>query len=238
MPGRTMVRRLSLTLLPLLAACGDAAPPAAPAERDPAITAALAEPLMSDPDLVGSSLAGTTLTGGGPADGGIPLLPRKDDELELARDAAKALLGGAISPAPPPETGPAHSPLARAVTAEGVAAGLPFARPCAAALQYSFAWAARLPAALPVYPRAAAQEAGGADQPGCKLRVVNFRTPVPLNYVADFYYASARQAGLGPRHVRAGNDVVVSGGKGALIFAVHLRSMADGTTEADLVTKE
>lgn len=233
-----MVRFLPLALLVPLAACSDAAPPSGPPERDPAVAAALAEPLYSDMGLGNSSLSGTTLTGGGPADGGIPLIKPKDDEAERAREAASALLGGAIAPAPPAQPGAAVSPLARAVTAEAVAAALPFSRPCAAGLEYSFVWAARLPAALPVYPRAATQEAGGSDKPGCQLRVVNFRTSVAPADLIDFYHASATRAGLAPRHAKAGGDAVVSGGRGALSFALHVRSMADGTTEADLVTRE
>jgi hypothetical protein len=233
-----MVRFLPLSLVLLLAACSEAEPPAAPAERDPAVAAALAQPLFSDRDLVASSLAGTTLTGGGPADGGIPLIRPRDDEAERARELARGLVGGALSPAPPATSGPDQSPLARALTAEAIAAAIPFARPCAPALDYSFAWAARLPAALPVYPRAATQEAGGSDKPGCKLRVVNFRSAASPADLVDFYFASAARAGLAPRHTKAGSDAVVSGNKGTLAFAVHIRTMADGTTEADLITRE
>ncbi len=55
-------------------------------------------------------------------------------------------------------------------------------------------WANRLPAAFPVYPRGAVQEAAGTDDDACALRVVNFQTGVSLDDVIDFYFSSARKA--------------------------------------------
>jgi hypothetical protein len=231
-----MVRFLPFLILPLLAACDNDAPAEPPAMRDPAVTTALWEPLLSDPDLVGGSRNGTTLSGGGPADGGLPLIKPDAEEIDRAREAARNLLGGPIDPAPSPEAGPEASPLARAVTAAATAHAVPFAKPCAASLDYSFSWAARLPASLPIYPRGAAQEAGGSDKPGCKLRVVNFQTAVPVSDVINFYYASAAKAGLAPRHATAGGDAVISGGKGSLSFAIYFRVISNGVTEVDLIT--
>lgn len=231
-----MVRLLPFLTLGLLGACGDAAPPETSPMRDPAIVGALSEPLLSDPDLVGASRTATMLSGGGPADGGLPLFGPDEKEADRARAEAADLLSGPVPAGPPPEAGAEQSPLAGAATAAAMAAALPFAAKCAPSLDYSFRWATRLPAALPAYPRAHAQEAGGSDAAGCKLRVVNFRTPVGVADVIAFYHASAARAGLDPRVTTAGEDQVVSGGKGSLSFAVHARKMADGMTEADLVT--
>lgn len=220
----------------LLTACGDAAAPETTPLRDPAIMGALSEPLQSDPDLVGASRNATMLSGGGPAEGGVPLFGPDDKEAARARDAALALLGGSISAAPVAQGGPGKSAVAAAATAASVAAALPFAASCASSLDYSFAWAARLPATLPIYPRAQAQEAGGSDAGGCRLRVVNFRTPVAVSDVIDFYHASAARGGLVPRVSQAGEDQVVTGGKAGLSFAVYARRMSDGMTEVDLVT--
>lgn len=232
-----MDRFLPLLALGLLTACGDAAAPETTPLRDPAIMGALSEPLLSDPDLVGASRNATMLSGGGLAEGGVPLFGPDDKEAARARDEAARLLGGSIAPAPRAEAGADTSAVAQAATAAAVAAALPFAAKCSASLDYSFAWAARLPAAVPVYPRAHAQEAAGSDAAGCKLRVVNFRTPVAVNDVIDFYHASAARAGLVPQVSKAGKDKVVSGAKGSLSFAVHARKLADGMTEVDLVTQ-
>jgi hypothetical protein len=232
-----MDRFLPLLAIGLLTACGDTAVPETTPLRDPAIMGALSEPLLSDPDMVGASRNATVLAGGGPAEGGVPLFGPDEKEATRARDEAARLLGGAIAPAPRADGGAEISLVGQAQTAASVAAALPFAAKCASSLDYSFAWAAKLPAAMPVYPRALTQEAGGSDAAGCKLRVVNFRTPVAVSDVIDFYHASAARAGLVPQVSKAGKDKVVGGGKGALSFAVHARRMADGMTEVDLVTQ-
>ena len=230
---------LLLALPPLLAACGETAPPPPPAERDPAVAAALALPLLSDPDLAGTNPAGAALTGGGPPVGVIPLIPVDPASAEAARSAARQLLGGSIPALPRPVAEDRVSPVAAAPTAAAVAAALSFSRGCAAELDYSFSWAARLPAALPVYPLGEAQEAGGNDRPGCKLRVVNFRVPVSADEVIAFYRASAIRAGLTATFRRAGGDAVLTGGKiggkGAFGYAVFARPLPDGQAEVDLI---
>jgi len=231
-----MDRFLPLLAISLLTACGDAAAPETTPLRDSAIMGALSEPLLSDPDMVGASRNATMLAGGGPAEGGVPMFGPDDKEANRARDEAARLLGGAIAPAPRAEAGADVSAVAKAQTAASVAAALPFAAKCASSLGYSFGWAAKVPATLRVYPRAHTQEAGGSDAAGCKLRVVNFRTPVAASDVIAFYHASAARAGLVPQVSKAGKDKVVSGGKGTLSFAVYARRTADGMTEVDLIT--
>lgn len=231
-----MERLPPLLALGLLTACGEAALPERAPLRDPAIMGALSEPLLSDPDLAGASRNASILSGGGPVDGGLPLFGPDDKEAARARAEAAELLGGRVPAAPRAERASDLPSLEGARTAAAIAAAIPFAAKCAPALSYSFRWAAKLPAQVPVYPRAHAQEAGGNDAAGCKLRVVNFRTPVGVADVIAFYHASAARAGLVPRVTAAGADQVVSGGKGGLTFTVHVRKMADGMTEADLVT--
>lgn len=230
-----MDRLLPLLALGLLTACGAEEPRKAPELRDPAIVGALLEPLLTDPDLVGASRNATMLSGGGPAEGGMPLLRRDDKEADRARSEAANRLGGAIPAAPQAKEGGGASPIASAATAAGVAASVPFAARCAGALTYSFSWAARLPEPLIVYPRAHAEEAAGTDTDGCKLRVINFRTPVTVRDVIDFYHAVARNIGANPQVSTAGQDQVVSGMSATLNFVVYARSLADGTTEVDLV---
>jgi hypothetical protein len=230
-----MVRPLSPLFLLLLAACGDAAAPDGPPPRDPAVAAALAEPLLSDPDLAGSSRSGTALTGGGPATGGVPLITFDSAAADAARSDARELIGGPIDLPPQPLTGAEQSPLARAPTAAAVAAALPFSQACAQSLDYSFAWAARLPAPLPIYPRAHAQEAGGTDQAGCRLRVVNFHAAVRPDEVIAFYLASAAKAGLSADYRREGTDLVLRGSKAGLNYALFVRPLDDGRSEVDLI---
>ena len=86
-----------------------------------------------------------------------------------------------------------------------------------------------------VYPRAHAEEAAGTDANGCKLRVVNFRTPVTVRDVIDFYHAGALSMSANPVLSAVGQDQVVSARTAELSFVVHARRLADGTTEVDLV---
>lgn len=234
-----MTRRplAAIALLLALAACGQDRPDdSALANRDPAAAAALGDPLMTDPDLAGQNRGGAALTGGGPPAGEMPLDKQGPAEVEAARAAAQAVLGGAIPPAPPAERQDASLPGADAPTAAALARTLPFAAPCAGRLGYSAVWAARMPARLPVYPRAHVREAAGADDAACHVRVVRFVTPVPPGEVIDFYHAAARAAHLPAERRQAGGDGQVGGVQGPVGWLVLARPRADGLTEAWLVT--
>lgn len=237
-----MARISSLSLgllLPLaLAACGDGKDQADPnAERDPAVSGALSDPIMADPDLAQQNRGSAALSGGGPAAGEIPPDKRTPEEIEAARSAAVDLLGGATRSAPSPASSSDLSRLAQAGSAAAVAQALDLGgKGCAAALQYSAIWAARLPAALPVYPRGHVGEVAGVDMPSCKLRVVGFVTPVAAADVLDFYYTMATKAQLPAERSREGEDEVLRGGTAAQGYAVYVRSQKNGLTGVELVT--
>lgn len=225
---------LTLPLVLALAACSPAKPEADPnADRDPAAAAALNDPVMVDPDLASQNRGNSALSGGGPAMGDLPNFKRTPEEASAARLAAREWLGGEVVPAPAAALTVKQSKLAGALTAQALAeaSGLG-GKNCAERLEYSLIWAARLPTALPVYPRGHALMAGGSDAAGCKLRVVRFVTPVELNDVVDFYHAAARRAKLGAEHRREGDDEAVSGNG----YAAYARKRSDGLTEVDLIT--
>lgn len=234
-----------LTALPLacvlaLSACGggDEAKKAAPGEADPALTGALADQIMVDPDLAGQNEAGAA----GAIASQSGALPPEDNSpaaIAGARADALALLGGAA--------GLRHAPGAREVAADGAtgailtAAARAAASPvsgakCADLVSYTASWAAKLPAELPVYPRGNVQEAAGTDAEGCKLRVISFTTPVALGEVIDFYYSRAVTAGYKPDYIRQGGDDVLGGRKGTASFMIYARKLPAGRTEVDLVT--
>ncbi len=220
----------------LLAACGSGEPEADPlAERDPAVTAALADPLMADPDLTSQNRGNAALTGGGPAAGEIPPFKRGQAELDAARAAAQDFAGGALRAAPQPVAEQETSP-ADAATAAALVRALPWGKACADKLGYTAAWAAKLPPAVPVYPRGHVQEAAGSDAPGCKLRAVHFQTPVPANEVLDFYATVAGKGGYALTAGKAGPDLTLTGmAKGGAQFALFVRGSA-GVSEVNLVT--
>ena len=228
-------RAMLLTAVLLLTACGSGEEEADPlAERDPAVTAALADPLMADPDLTSQNRGNAALTGGGPAAGEIPPPKRGQAELDAARAAALDLTGGGLNPAPPTTLTQETSP-ADAATAAALVRALPWGRACADKLGYTASWAAKLPPALPVYPRGHVQEAAGSDTAGCPLRAVHFQTPVPVDEVVSFYATVAAKGGYALTAGKAGADLTLAGTKGAARFALFVRS-GTGMTEVNLVT--
>lgn len=219
-----------LALLMLVAACsgGDAAQDK---PRDPVAAAALDDPLTTDPDLTSQNRGNAALDGGLP-DGALPPFRRGQEELAAARADAERLLGRPIPAPPEPAATLAAARLAGAATVQAVAQASGLGGDCSARLEYGFGWAARLPAALPVYPRGHALVAGGSDQAGCQLRAVRFVTVVEPGDVIAFYHASASGARLPAKRSREGDDEVLEG-KGYAVFA---RKRPDGLTEVDLVT--
>ncbi len=229
---------LPFLLLTSLGACAKAEQAAdRNVERDPAVAAALNDPIMADPDLASQNRGNSALTGGGPANGDLPAFNRSPEEADAARTAAETALGGRIVAAPAASETVKVSRLAGMLTAQAIAAASQMAPPgCADKTEYTLAWAAKLPAGLNIFPRGHAVMAGGTDAAGCKLRTVRFVTPVSPADVVNFYFTSAAKAKLPATHSREGDDEVVSGRQGSSGYAVFARQRADGLTEVDLIT--
>ncbi|MEO7246963.1 MAG: hypothetical protein ABIW31_00795 [Novosphingobium sp.] len=234
MPANRSILPVCLALAGLLSGCGREDVPDLADARDPEVAAALADPLMTDPDLASQNRIGVALTGDG-----VPtaLIPTEDVSNE-GRAAAKADVLALLGANPPASPAAAGSQGARAGATAQLSWQQAFgAQPCANAASWTFAWAAQMPAALPVYPRGHVQEALGSNAAGCAMRAVNFRTQVSSGDVLDFYYASARKAGFQSAHRAEGEAHVLSGKQGAAAYAVYARPGPDGMTEVDLVTR-
>ncbi|WP_237164812.1 hypothetical protein [Paraurantiacibacter namhicola] len=221
-----------------MSACGGGDEPVKPQpDSDPLLDGALAEQIMVDPDLVGQNQAANVASVSAP-DGSIPALDMDVDTISAARQEAIELVGGtgAMRKAPEPKEVSGALPESAALTAAARAAAAPGGnRNCAEDVNYTAKWAARLPAAFPVYPRSAVQEAAGTDGNGCALRVVNFQTPVDIDDVTSFYYTRATAAGYSAQHVREGGDNVLGGVKGRASYVIYARTLPTGATEVDMV---
>ena len=207
-------------------------------EEDPATAEALGDQIMYDPDLAGQNRADSVafVPSG---NGSVPTVDGGAEAIAAARADALRIVGGPgkMQKAPEPLAVAGALPADATLTAAARAAASPGGNgDCAARAEYTMAWAARLPAAFPVYPRGAVQEAAGSDASGCSLRVVNFVTPVPLGEVMDFYYSRAVAAGFSTQRVLQGGDDVLGGTKDAASYVVYARRLASGKTEVDLVT--
>lgn len=204
---------------------------------DPLMSAALADQIMVDPDMVnrnGANHAASLAT----ADGSIPRPDSGPEAAMAARDEALALVGGsgALRRAPAPERVEGELPPEATLSVAARAATTPGGSDCAGQAQFSAAWAARMPEAFPVYPRGAVHEAAGTDAGQCRLRVVNFTTPVTVIDVLDFYYTRAMGDGFVVQRIMQGPDNVLGGVRQGRSFMVFARSAAGGQTSVDLVT--
>lgn len=233
--------RLSLAVAApalLVAGCGGAnkeAPP--PQEGDPALSGALADEIMVDPDLAGENQANSAISTGSRS-GALPQLDMSAKAISAARGDAVRLLGGAAALQKAPAAKEVQGGVSKdaALTAAARAAASPGGKAsCADKVEYTMAWAAKLPSTFPVYPRGAVQEAAGTDASGCALRVVNFQTGVPVDEVIDFYFSSARKHGYSAQRVRDGAEDILGGLKGTASYVVYARKLPSGATEVDLV---
>lgn len=237
MRGSIRTSALAATLL-LLSGCdtGDE-PQQTQVVYDPATVAALSDPITIDPDLAHQN-RGDSIASIPSYDGSLPTVDNGTEAVAAARAEALQLLGGPgkLRKAPAPEPIAGEIPAGAELSAAARAAVAPGANAdCAARVQYTMRWAARLPATFPVYPRGAVQEAAGTDDEGCSLRVVNFVTPVPLDEVMDFYYSRAIAAGFSAQRVLKDGDDVLGGVKGKASYTIFARRLPSGNTEVDLV---
>ena len=227
-----------LFALAALAGCGEGKAPAPVATAaDPAVTGALADQIMVDPDLVGQSRADAAVAVAGPASAELPPEQTGPEAIAAAKADAARLLGGAPRPVPAPAGGGADKLLHAAAKAAQVGPGAKSGNAdCASKVEYGMRWAASLPEPLAVYPRGAVQEAAGTDAGGCRLRVVHFVTPVAVDDVLAFYHARLTAAGYGAAHKAEGGAHALGGGKGAAAYVIQVRRpQGSALTEVDLV---
>lgn len=204
-------------------------------DTDPAMAGALEDQIMVDPQLAGSANRNAVRPTDQPARGPIPPDMARGggtpgDRAAAMADASTAV-GGKMMKAPAPTKGEA---LPNAETLGALAREEQTA--CGAKVDYNLAWAQKLPAEFPVYPRSAVSEAAGVAGK-CNLRVVSFSTAAPLEAVIDWYYTRARQAGYSAEHELRGTEHWLGGARdrdgGAFVLMVNPR--ADGGAEVDLV---
>lgn len=234
MKHSTRLMALGLAGTLLLAGCGGKDKKPTGGESDPALSGTLGDRIMVDPEMAGQD-------GGAPAPGSaqisVPPTDRTPEAVEAAKARAAALVGGKLLPAPQPAQGGANALTESAATSAQVEQASKLAHTdCAAKVQYSNSWAAKLPAEMPVYPRGAVQEAAGIDSDGCALRVVTFVTPVTPDDVISFYYTGASNSGYGAEYKLDGDDHVLGGHKDGKAYVVYARNQGRGLTEVDLVT--
>ncbi|MFO6445539.1 hypothetical protein ACLBKU_00200 [Erythrobacter sp. NE805] len=232
--------RLAVLLLCLgAAACGrgeGVTPADDPAiAEDPVIARALHDPLMSDPDLASRNEANAAV--GFPDSHALPVLRGSSEAAQAAREALRLelLAGGPIPELPDPregEGGPALGPMAGPATLLA-AAGAPEA--CAGALKEDFALAASLPGPAAIPPGAMVLQAGGSEARGCRVRIIRYRSPAPVEDLLQYHLTRASRAGLAARRFAAPEDIVLARSKAGEALAVHVRPAPHGLSGVTLV---
>ena len=200
---------------------------------DPALTGALQDQIMVDPQLGGQANGDAIRPPSQPYSGGVP-----DDA--VAANGSKVDTAGLLK-TPAPVSGkecPQCAAARESVTLAGIAARQTNARTkaCAGSLKYSASWAQRLPADLPLYPQARVTEAAGA--PGnCALRVVSFSAAQPMQTMIDWYYTRAIRGGYTAEHQIDGQEHILGGtrDKDDSAYVLFMTARSDGGTDVDLV---
>ncbi len=220
-----------LSLLPLtlglvlgLAACGDKKPDKADIDNmdarlggkpgaDPALTQALEDQIMVDPQLTQQSNEHSVRPPDEPFQAPIP------PDARAQADTAN----------------PGQTLGARA--AEQANAAKALFTGCVLDVAYSPQYANRLPAELPLYPQARVSEAAGSDTPGCQLRAVTYASAAAPRALTDYYLTLAKRGGYAAHTGSEDGGVLVSGtraGDGSAFYVI-LKPAGTGTS-ADLVT--
>lgn len=108
---------------------------------------------------------------------------------------------------------------------------------CDAKLEYGAAWANRMPAEFPVYPRGRVIEAAGVDGGLCDIRVVSFTSNVAMKKIVDYYYSLARHTGYTAEYVLRDGEHTLGGVRdndgGAYVITFATRP--SGGTAVDIV---
>ena len=73
---------------------------------------------------------------------------------------------------------------------------------CSLDVKYSMDFVNRLPADLPLYPKARVAEAAGSDSPTCRLRAVTYSSNEAPQALASFYLALAKNAGFAAKQTK------------------------------------
>lgn len=207
--------------------------------NDPVVKGAIADQIMVDPAMTGQSNAAAATSGAQPVAGTVPALRGGGTAIEAVADARSS--AGQLMRTPAPanfadncDSNCDNAAVARPATLAGVARQQAGGR-CAADIRYGAEWAQRLPAAFPVYPRAALREAAGVANGTCNVRVVNFQSRAGMQAVLDYYYTMAIRNGYEAEHLLRGSEHYLGGTRGDEAYVIMIRDIGGGVVDVDLV---
>jgi hypothetical protein len=176
---------------------------------DPALTSALEDQILVDPNLVQQAHPNTVRPPEGPVQAQYPAGSAAENARRNMVDGNQTRSGGTSG------------------AGEQSACGVPF--------EYGPQYAQRLPAAFPVYPGGRVTEAAGSDRGDCHMRVVTFRTADAYAQVLDHYRGLATRAGYSADHQVRGADHVLGGTNADAAFYLIVTPLERGSDVALIV---
>jgi hypothetical protein len=178
---------------------------------DPALTSALEDQILVDPNLVQQTHPNSARPPETPVQAQYP-----------ADGAGGSAAGGS-------------SAQASAATGSGAGAGPATPSACGVPFVYGNEWANRLPAEFPAYPGGRVTEAAGSDRGDCRMRVVTFTTSDPYNRVLEHYRSLADRAGFSAEQQARGGDQVLGGTRGEAAYYLIVTPTQAGSDVALIV---
>jgi len=173
---------------------------------DPALTSALEDQILVDPNLVQQSNPNSARP------------PEAPVQAQYPAEGGGGAAGGV-----------------RQTAAAGGAADAQGRSACGVPFNYSNGWANRLPADFPPYPGWRVTEAAGSDRGDCRVRVVTFATTDPYNRVLEHYRSLAARAGFSAEQQARGADQVLGGTKGEAAYYLIVTPTRTGSDVALIV---
>jgi len=192
MPSHTLFRCAAVAALLCLGACADSGDDNLAAldnellanGADPALTSALEDQILVDPNLVQQAHPNTVRPPETPMQAQYPAGSAREGAAEAGRTRLRNASGGSVAD----PTGCGGAPL-----------------------DHGRQWANRLPREFPPYPGGRVTEAAGSNSADCRMRVVTFRTEDTFRGVLEHYRALASRAGYSAEHQVRGADHVLGG---------------------------
>ena len=105
---------------------------------------------------------------------------------------------------------------------------------CALDVAYSAQWAARIPADLPLYPKARVIEAAGSDNGACGLRAVTYSAPAAPAAVVGYYEKLGQRSGYRTGTAKEDGGLMVTGSRqsdGAAFYAIVMPAAGGSATD-------
>jgi len=171
---------------------------------DPALTSALEDQILVDPNLVQQTHPNTARP------------PETPVQAQYPADGAGGNAGAGQA--------------SQASAAGGSGPGAPSA--CGVPFVYGNEWANRLPPEFPAYPGGRVTEAAGSDRGACHMRVVTFTTADPYNRVLEHYRSLADRAGFSVEQQARGGDQVLGGTRGEAAYYLIVTPTQSGSEVA------